>query len=191
MFCPLFALNLFILLSLLFLTHSFDLPPLTPRTHTLHIMNIHLSVCLNLSLPEFEEDSVYISVCVLTVSCIFEDEQIWQIQTKKNCCPQTKNLPALVSVYMHAHWCVCLSVYLCVCVRVWVRAGGYAVSKISEAACFLNQCASSLWMPSPMTSQCVRVQLRLLTCAPLWPKTDPISDNIPLWVASQGLVVQL
>lgn len=76
MFCPLFALNLFILLSLLFLTHSFDLPPLTPRTHTLHIMNIHLSVCLNLSLPEFEEDSVYISVCVLTVSCIFEDEQI-------------------------------------------------------------------------------------------------------------------
>ena len=174
------------------------------------------------------EDPVCVCVCVCAcvrahvfpVPCISEDERIWQHQPKKNCCPQTKNLPALVSVCvcvcvcvyacMHVGVCVHLSVFMCVC--KWVDT---LSQKITGAECFFNQCSASSssecplpWCLSVCACSCVHfydlkqiLLAMIFLCGELvrapWRSSElgPGADSRPAatWLsgAGGGLVVQL
>lgn len=122
----------------------------------------------------------YLDVCACTcthacsqwVPCISEDERIWQHRPKKNRCPQTENLRAL-RVYMCTRACAGTVVFLCLCVYEcgWTRR-------------LRNQWTSVLPPFECPFPWCLSVCAHM--CALLWPKTDPVSDNIHLWVAGQS-----
>lgn len=147
--CPLSALNLVILLFLLFLTHSFDLPLLWYR-HTHTLTESWIFICLPKSCSctvyfdaletELEEAPVLGCVCarvrmrVPSVSHASLRMSGSDSIGRKRTAVLRPRISALCE-------CTCARVRvrarLSSCVYVCMSVGGHVVSEISEAVCFL------------------------------------------------------
>lgn len=166
-----------VLFSLLSLTHSFDLPRLTPRTQT--ACHEYSSVCLPKSYSlivysvtfktEFVEDPVCVCVRLCARVCARVCSQFHaflrmsrsdSISRKRTVVlrPRISQL-LLVCVYacVHIGACVHLSVFMCVC--KWVDT---LSQKIIGAECFFSQCSASSSSECPLpwflsVCACVRV----------------------------------
>lgn len=149
--CPLSALNLVILLFLLFLTHSFDLPLLWYRhthTHTHWVMNIHLFAqilflhCLLWCSGDRARGSPSIWMCVRArVRMRVPSVSHASLRMSGSDSIGRKRTAVLRPRISALCECTCARVRvrarLSSCVYVCMSVGGHAVSEISEAVCFL------------------------------------------------------